>query len=84
MALHVSLRDLYRLSGRGLGYPPGVIIDLARADSLGRDLIQTGSSSVNIALAHGFHDQSTMNRLFMRFVGLSPGFYRAAGRRPHR
>jgi AraC-like DNA-binding protein len=34
-------------------------------------------SLTSIARAHRFSDQSTMNRLFLRFVGISAGRYRS-------
>ena len=73
----VSVRHLHRICIKHLGYPPGTLIDLARAISISVDLTTTRHLLYTIASRHGFHHQSDMNRFFARMTGISPGRFRA-------
>jgi len=75
--LGVGVRQLYRMSMRGLGYPPGIVLDLFRIESVAGELTGTALSLATIARGHLFCDLSAMSRQFRRFVGVPPGSYRA-------
>ena len=72
----VSVRHLHRIFMKHLGYPPGTVIDLARAVSISVDLATTRDLLHAIAQRHGFRRQSDMNRFFSRFTMLSPRVFR--------
>ena len=72
----VSVRHLHRIFMKNLGYPPGTVIDLARALSISVDLATTRDLLHAIARRHGFRRQSDMNRFFSRFTMLSPRVFR--------
>ena len=72
----VSVRHLHRIFMKNLGYPPGTVIDLARAVSISVDLTTTRDLLHAIARRHGFRRQSDMNRFFSRFTMLSPRVFR--------
>ena len=45
---------------------------------LARRLLAGGQAPAEVAYAAGFSDQSHLNRVFLRQVGITPGRYRAA------
>lgn len=73
----VSVRHLHRIFMKQLGYPPGTVIDLARALSISVDLTTTRDLLHAIARRHGFRRQSDMNRFFSRFTTMSPRIFRS-------
>lgn len=80
----VSVRHLHRLCMQHLGYPPGTVIDLARAVSISVDLTTTNDRLYEIARRHGFRRHSDMNRFFARFSAFSPRQFRLRSERPAR
>ncbi len=82
-ALHVSIRQLHRMSIGALGFPPGIVLDLARVVSVAGELLAGDDSLAEIAEAHRYRDEASMTRQFNRFVGITPRLYRSRGRRPH-
>lgn len=72
----VSVRHLHRIFMKHLGYPPGTVIDLARALSISVELTTTRDLLHAIARRHGFRRQSDMNRFFSRFTAMSPRIFR--------
>ena len=55
---------------------------LGRRLEAARDRILRGQSLADVAAEVGFHVQAHLSRQFGRFIGTSPGRYRAAGRQP--
>jgi transcriptional regulator GlxA family with amidase domain len=83
--LGMNVRFLTRLSVKELGYPPGVVIDLARIVRVAKEIATTQRGFTAIARRYGFPDQAGMNRQFKRIVGVPPGVYRTqATREGHR
>lgn len=87
-AAAVSLEDLAHLEGlsafqllrtfvRELGITPHAYQTQLRI-RLARRLLAEGRALADVAYAAGFSDQSHLNRVFLRQVGLTPGRYRAA------
>ncbi len=87
-AAAVRLEDLARLEGlsafqllrgfvRELGITPHAYQTQLRI-RLARRLLAEGRTPAEVAYAAGFADQSHLNRVFLRQVGLTPGRYRAA------
>lgn len=84
----VSLEELARLEGLGvfqllrrfereLGITPHAYQTQLRI-RLARRLLADGLAPAEVAYAAGFSDQSHLNRVFLRQVGVTPGRYRAA------
>ena len=57
-----------------------MLINLGRVESIARDLSLTDATLKEISNGHAFPTPSIMNRFFTRFVGVSPGAYRARAR----
>jgi AraC family transcriptional regulator len=60
-----------------VGLTPHQFILRTRLHRAAVSLRRSGDSISSIAFASGFNDLSTFNRRFRRFIGLSPGAYRA-------
>jgi AraC-like DNA-binding protein len=71
-ALDLSRQVLHRNCLRWFGFPPSLVIDLRRADSVHREIITAPDSLKAIAASYRFPDLSTMGRFVLRFVGLRP------------
>lgn len=87
-AAPVSLEELAHLEGvsafqllrrfvRELGITPHAYQAQLRI-RLARRLLADGQAPAEVAYAAGFSDQSHLNRVFLRQVGVTPGRYRAA------
>jgi AraC-like DNA-binding protein len=59
------------------GLPPHAYV-LGRRLEAARDRILRGQSLADVAAEVGFHDQAHLSRRFVRFLGTTPGRYRAA------
>jgi AraC-like DNA-binding protein len=79
-ALRLGLSTLRRLSCQWFGVPPSLIIELRRILSVANEIRITESAMKVIAGGHGFPGTSSMDRLFLRFVGMPPGAYRMRSR----
>ncbi len=66
---------LIRTFEAGYGLPPHAYLAQLRVGKA-KDLIARGASLADAAQEAGFADQSHMNRLFRRILGLTPGDYR--------
>lgn len=71
----LSPYHLLRLFEEDLGLPPHAYLAQLRVGKAG-ELIARGRSLAEAAQDAGFADQSHMNRLFRRILGLTPGAYR--------
>ena len=70
-----SVRSLQRQLGcRETNYKQ--LVDEVRQEMAGRHIRDAGLSLVDVALMLGFSDQSTFQRAFKRWFGVSPGEYR--------
>lgn len=84
----VSLADLAALSGvsrfqllRGFAHELGITPHaylVQRRVCLARKLLAHGQTPAQAAVQSGFADQSHMTRAFVRYLGITPGSYRAA------
>ena len=84
----VSLTDLAALSGvsrfqllRGFAHEVGITPHaylVQRRVCLARELLARGQTPAQAAVQAGFADQSHMTRAFVRYLGVTPGRYRAA------
>ena len=72
----VSRYQLLRGFARELGLTPHAYV-LQRRIAMARRLIRAGNSLSEAALASGFCDQSHLNRIFLRQLGVTPGRYAA-------
>jgi PAS domain S-box-containing protein len=72
---------LERLMRRTVGLSPKQLIIRTRIDEALRRLDDTELSLAAIAGECGFYDQSSFTRQFQHVVGMTPGAYRARGRR---
>ncbi len=73
--------QLERATRRALGVSPKQLLIRTRIDEAVRRLDDTLSPLATIAGECGFYDQSSFTRQFQRAVGITPGAYRARGRR---
>lgn len=71
-----SVRAVERLFQRHLGVTPQHYLRRLRVRLACRDLVHGTASLADVALAHGFYDQSHFVREFRRETGLTPGGYR--------
>ncbi|MGH9893580.1 MAG: helix-turn-helix domain-containing protein [bacterium] len=78
--LGTSERALRRMSAAHLGYPPLLVLGLARADAVARELRATDAKVTEIARICGFSGKASMTRLIRAFTGLPPRTYRASHR----
>lgn len=74
-----SVRTLQRRLGE-LGISYSEVVDRARFDVASRLLTETDATSVEIAHAIAYSDQSHFARAFRRLTGISPHEYRAQHR----
>ena len=84
----VSLTDLAALSGvsrfqllRGFAHEVGITPHaylVQRRVCLAREFLARGQTPAQAAVQAGFADQSHMTRAFVRYLGVTPGRYRAA------
>ena len=75
-AIQVNTRALNRLCRRWFGYPPGLMLDLARIVGIARELRETRTRLGSLAAAYDYSDPPALSNQFLRFVGLRPGAYR--------
>lgn len=71
-----SVRAVERLFQRHLGVSPQQYLRRLRVRLACRALVHGGTALTDVALAHGFYDQSHFVREFRRETGLTPGAYR--------
>ncbi len=76
-AVYVSVSRLHSIVQEALGYPPGMVLDLVRLESVAVAISGSSAPFMNIAETHGYSAPPAMNRQFVRFVGVAPGEYRA-------
>lgn len=76
----VAPAHLTRAFGKRFECPPGEYLRRLRVNHVRRRLEQSDVPLVRIALEAGFSDQSHLTRVFRRYVGTTPGRYRAAFR----
>ncbi|MFP5022102.1 helix-turn-helix domain-containing protein [Pseudonocardia phyllosphaerae] len=79
--LHTHPGHLVRAFSRRFGLPPHRYLDGRRVERA-RALLLDGLPPAQAAAAAGFHDQSHLNRRFVRLTGVTPGRYRRATVRP--
>jgi AraC-like DNA-binding protein len=72
----ISPFHLHRRFSEHLGMPPHSFLTQLRV-ARARTLLRQGLSISEVAALTGFADQSHLTRHFKRFVGLTPGAYRA-------
>ncbi len=80
-AAGMSVTQLERLMRRTVGVSPKQLIIRTRIDEAVRRLDESELTLAAIAGECGFYDQSSFTRQFQRVVGMTPGAYRARGRR---
>ncbi len=80
-AAGMSATQLERVMRRAVGMSPKQLIIRTRIDEAVRRLDDTDLALADIAGECGFYDQSSFTRQFQRVVGMTPGAYRAHGRR---
>ena len=68
---------LIRVFQREMGMPPHAYQSVLRVNEAQKRL-RRGADIADAALACGFYDQSHMNRVFRRVLGITPGEYRRA------
>ena len=79
-ALSTSERTLHRRLKQAGGDSPKAFIDRVRVETA-RTLLETSARSVKeLAGSAGFFDEASFRRAFRRYVGVSPGAYRALAR----
>ena len=66
-------RQFQRRFSAGLGLRPKLFQRLARAEGAMRDLLARGRFDADLALRHGYFDQSHLGRDFRLLAGASPG-----------
>ncbi len=79
--LGASPTHLVRAFTRTFGVPPHAYLVGRRVDAA-RRLILDGVPAADVAAATGFHDQPHLTRHFRRYVGTTPGRFRAAPEGP--
>lgn len=72
----ISRRQLSRLCQRTFESSPATVLKLARISSAADDLRMTGAKLSAISERHGFADEYTFSRQFLRITGIRPGEYR--------
>lgn len=83
----IRISDLAKLMNKSLsrferqfrslfGVSPRRYLIQYRINQACRELVRTGKSLVEIASDTGFYDQSSMTRLFSRYLHITPGAYR--------
>jgi AraC-like DNA-binding protein len=75
-ACGLSERTLFRKVRQALGITPYELMLRTRVQKAAEALIQTSERILDIALAHGFCDQSTFTQHFRKRVGLTPRAFR--------
>lgn len=75
-AVNVSERQLYRDLNTALGVSPYELLLRTRVQSAAEELAQTSLPIIEIALNHGFCDQSAFTRQFRKRVGQTPRIFR--------
>ena len=79
-AAGVHPAHLTRVFRRAHGCSVGDWYRARRIERAAQELLLGESSLADVALRHGFCDQSHFNRVFGRLVGTSPGRYRSRTR----
>ncbi|MGH9785140.1 MAG: helix-turn-helix domain-containing protein [Terriglobia bacterium] len=74
----MSVRQIHRCVVCELHYAPIVVLGLARVVRVAHDVLTTRRLLTKIAQARGYRDLAGMDRQFRKFVGISPGGYRAS------
>ena len=72
----VSKSTLLRSFTKSKGVTPYRYLEAVRINEA-KKLLEKGASSIDAAMQTGFSDQSHFTNYFSRFIGLSPGMYRA-------
>jgi AraC-like DNA-binding protein len=75
-ACGVSERTLFRKVRQSLGITPYELMLRIRVQKTAEALIQTADSILNIAIDHGFCDQSTFTQHFRKRMGMTPKQFR--------
>jgi transcriptional regulator GlxA family with amidase domain len=75
-AVGVSERDLHRKVREALGTTPHDLMLRMRIQGAAESLARTGSAIDEIAVAHGFCDQSAFTQQFRRRTGMTPREFR--------
>ena len=78
---HISVRQLNRRFQEVFGMSPQQFMVRTRVQAASDDLLQTEKSLSEIAMAHGFYDQSAFTRQFRQHTGETPLKYRQRQRR---
>ena len=73
---HLSVRQLNRRFQEIFGMSAQTFIVRTRVQAASDDLLQTEKSLSEIAMAHGFYDQSAFTRQFCQHTGETPSKYR--------
>ena len=76
-SMGISRSSLERLCAESFGRPPALLIGLGRIVSVADALPEKRHTLKFISIHHAFPSASIMSRLFTRFVGISPGAFRA-------
>jgi AraC-like DNA-binding protein len=75
-AVGISERHLYRKLRAALGISPYELLLRTRIQSAAEELAQTSHQTIEIALAHGFCDQSAFTQQFRKRIGQTPHQFR--------
>ncbi|HEX8311714.1 MAG TPA: helix-turn-helix domain-containing protein [Chthoniobacteraceae bacterium] len=75
-AVGVSERQLYRDLRAALGVSPYELLLRTRIQSAAEELAQTSAPIIEIALSHGFCDQSAFTQQFRKRIGQTPREFR--------
>jgi AraC-like DNA-binding protein len=75
-AVGVSERQLYRNLRDALGVSPYELLLRTRIQSAAQELAQTSQPVIEIALGHGFCDQSAFTQQFRKRIGQTPRAFR--------